>query len=119
MHIKHIHNYITLSAISTFILSFFTILFITSNKHPYNSQKLIHEDYCGDECPVCYCKLGKKYCELPCGHKFCKNCINHWAQECKNGVRYEVGEYDAHGETQASPKDPECPLCRRPFVWKN
>lgn len=127
MHIKHIHNYITLSVISTLILSFLTVLCVTNSKYPHNNQKpnsaVIHEDFCCDDCPVCYCELGKKYCELPCGHKFCKDCIDHWAQECKNGVKFdtdtEVDGDNVHIENKAQSKDPECPLCRRPFVWKN
>ncbi len=108
MHIKHIHNYITLLVISTLILSF-SIAFVKNNKHPHNTQTpnstgnyddSCGEDSCCDACPICWFKLPKEHCELPCGHKFCKNCIDGWAQRCGYG-------------------NLRCPYCRQKFVWKN
>jgi hypothetical protein len=49
------------------------------------------------ECPVC---LGTTpiSAQLPCGHQFCRGCIEDWAQRCPAGQ-------DRAG----------CPLCRAPF----
>jgi len=50
-----------------------------------------------EECPVC---LGTSpiSARLPCGHQFCRGCIEGWAQRCPAG-QDRVG----------------CPLCRAPF----
>jgi len=52
----------------------------------------------GQECPVCL-GVSPVGAQLPCGHQFCQECIETWAQRCP--PRQERAG---------------CPLCRAPFT---
>ena len=52
-------------------------------------------------CPICLGQL-KKPLVLPCGHHFCRDCINKWLHPDK---------------LQCGPrKDPKCPCCKKPIM---
>ncbi len=78
------------------------------------------EDSCPEECPVCLEALNRDVIVLPCGHKFCKSCIDRWIQECRQGIRFDtdnvVDGQNIHIENQSTSRRPECPLCRQPFT---
>ncbi len=102
---RFIYNHIIFSTITAFALSFFIGLYV-SNKNNINhnnnildnksdnTQKLDSEvicnSSCDDNCMICFDKLGDDCYVLPCGHKFHKNCINPWIEECNKEVSEEV-----------------------------
>ncbi|NXO69829.1 DZIP3 ligase, partial [Phainopepla nitens] len=40
-----------------------------------------HAASAGDPCTICHEELGRKSCELECGHEFHRECIRRWLQE--------------------------------------
>lgn len=46
--------------------------------------------HCDGDCRVCFCDIADEHYVLPCGHKFCKECIDNWAKECKKEITEDV-----------------------------
>ena len=49
-------------------------------------------------CPICYEEFDETRFELPCRHRFCRDCIGQWARRTPN---------------------PTCPMCRQGFIWND
>ena len=66
-------------------------MFILLQKHKLNHISHINKKF---ECPICFERKHRSLetAIVPCNHKFCNDCIQHWIENSK--------------------RDSECPVCR-------
>ena len=64
-------------------------------------------DVCPEQCSICFGEYAPEVV-LKCGHVFCKTCIGHHKESCREGWDCGVGEYD-NFQTDITAK---CPVCR-------